>query len=315
MVFTILPAFAENNIIPIKPVISNSLPLPASALRALSNKVTAMAVESGFGALSSPIVLTSYVNIIDKVITSTAPAMCVIELEVYFYVTDIDEQVILAEKSITVKGVDRSEDKAVASAINKINPRSSEIRQFIQGAREKVISYYEQRVPVLMKKAELYAERKEYANALLILSDIPEGIKQWDKAAELASDIYIQMVDREAEELLHKAEVAISRNDYNAALDYISEISPQSNKIGKAKMMISEIKAENSQIVSLQKQIANMAEEKALLEEDYAMAMKEIRDYAQNQQELIKLSNVSMEEKVTNWLLGKMGEKPQLVNI
>lgn len=114
-ILSILPGKAETGLIPVMPVVSDGLPLSPTALKALGNKVTAMAVESGFGALSSPIVLTADVNIADKTVTDTAPPMVVTEVEVFFYVADVDAQVILAETSVTVKSVDKTENKAVAS--------------------------------------------------------------------------------------------------------------------------------------------------------------------------------------------------------
>ena len=305
---SMLPLPAGNDVIPVMPMVSNSMPLPTTALRSLGNKVTTMAVESGFGALSSPVVLTVAVNVLDKAMTSTAPAMFVTELEVFFYVADVEEQVILAEKSVVVKGVDKSEDKAITSAINRINPRTPEMREFTQWARKKVLEYYEQRVPVLMKKANLHAERKEYADALLVLSYIPEGISQWNEAAELASEIYIRMVDMEAAELLHKADVAISRNDYESALDYISKISPQSNRFVEAKKMIADIKAENDQLAVLRRQIEEMAAEKEAIEKDNAKVRQAILDYTESQREVIIQNNASVEEKMAGWLLGKLGD-------
>lgn len=308
---SVFPAICGNDVIPVMPLVSNSLPLSDQALRSLGNKVTTMAVESGFGALSSPVVLTATVNILDKTSTTTAPAMFVTEVEVFFYVADVEEQVILAEKSVVVKGVDKSEGKSVASAINKINPRTPEMRQFTQWARTKVLEYYNQRVPVLLKKARVLAERKEYANALLVLSSVPEGIEQWNEAAELASEIYLQMVDLEAAELLHKADIAISRNDYNSALNYISKISPQSGRFVDAKKMIADIKAENDQIAALRRQIEEMAAEKEALEKDNAKARQEIRTYTESQEAVIIQNKASVEEQMTGWLLGKLGDTPK----
>lgn len=315
MALSVLQVFAGNDLIPVRPMISSSLPLSSSALRSLGNKVTTMAVESGFGALSGPVVLTATVNVLDKAMTTTAPAMFVTEVEVFFYVADVEEQVILAEKSVVVKGVDKSEENAIASAIKKINPRTPEMRKFTQWARERVVEYYAQRIPVLMTKARMFAERKEYANALLVLADVPEGIGQWNEAAALASEIYIQMVDLEADELLYKAEIAISRSEYDSALNYISKISPQSNRIADAKKMVADIKAENDQIAFLREQIATLAAEKAALEKDSLKAMQEIRDYAESQQDVIRRNNASVEEKMTGWLLGKLGDAPKSVNV
>lgn len=316
-ILTVVPVVAGNNIVPVMPVVSNSLDLPSNVTKTLLNKVTTMAVESGFGALSSPVVLTATVTVLDKTITATAPPMFATELEVFFYVADVDAEVVLAEKSVIVKGVDRSEAKAIASAVKKINPRTPEMRLFTERAREKVIEYYAQRIPVIIKKARILAERKEYADALLLLSGVPDGIEQWNEVADLSSEIYIKMVDLEADELLHKADVALAKNDYNAALGYISRISPQSTRLGVAKKMVADVKAENDYVSSLQEQITSLTAEKTKLEAEKSKANQElgeyqaqqrqvIRQYVSQQQEVIERNNASVEKKLTKWLLGKM---------
>ena len=306
VILTFVPVVADNNIVPVMPVVSNSLDLPSNVTKTLLNKVTTMAVESGFGALSSPVVLTATVTVLDKTVTATAPPMFAMELEVFFYVADVDAEVVLAEKSVIVKGVDRSEEKAIASAVKKINPRTPEMRLFTERAREKVIEYYAQRIPVILKKARGLAERKEYADALLLLTSVPEGLEQWNEVADLSSEIYIKMVDLEADELLHKADVALAKNDYNAALGYISRISPQSTRLGAAKKMVADVKAEGDYVASLQAQIASLTAEKVALQEDNAKAHQAVKTYTAQQQEVIERNNTSVEKKLTKWLLGKM---------
>lgn len=157
---------------------------------------------------------------------------------------------------------------------------------------------------MLLEKAVTLAERKEYDKALLVLSNIPEGVPQWKEADELAYSIYFSKIDLEAETLLHKAKIALAQNDYEKALEHISVISPQSRFFPDAQEMVSDIKAENDQVKALQAQVAALSTERDALKEDKAKAEQELHRFTASQRDAIDAENRSVEKKLTDWLLG-----------
>ena len=164
---------AAQEMIGITPIVSDAIDLPADARSALNLKLRQMATQNGFGSTSGRFALTSNVVFTDKQATTTAPPQFVVSLEVQFYVVDVMEQVIIDEMSMPAKGIDRLENKAAIRAINSISVRTPQVRRFMNGARDKIVAYYNTRVPVIVQKADSYAAMENYDMALFVLTDIP----------------------------------------------------------------------------------------------------------------------------------------------
>lgn len=293
---------SSQEMIGITPIVCEAVNIPSDARASLSQKLMQMATMNGFGSVSGRFALTSNVVTIDKQVTASAPPQFVIELEVSFYVVDVIEQVVLDEMSVSVKGVDRLENKATIKAINSINARSPQMRKFMTGVREKITDYYSTRIPTILKKADTYAQMRNYDMALYVLADIPESVEEYPMVADKMVDIYIKKLDSDALMLINRGEAAITAGDYDTALAYLSAVDPYSTHIKKAKSLIGSIKSNLDEQKLAEAEARQRAEDDAMLIKQ--MELQNAREAGVRQAQNQDVKNEFMKD-LGKWFLGK----------
>lgn len=226
----------------ITPAVSDNLKLPEDAKSALGLKLTQMATQNGFGSTSGRFALTANVVTTGKETTATAPVQFVVSLEVSFYVVDVIEQTIIDEISISAKGINRLENKAAIQAINSINVRTPQMRKFMNGVREKIVDYYSTRVPVIVRKAETYAEMDNYDMALYTLADIPETVDEYPMVLERMTDIYNKKIDKDVTAAIGRAKALVAAGENRKAVDELLKLDSYGNHTAEVDALVASIK-------------------------------------------------------------------------
>lgn len=310
--------------IAIMPIVSDELPIPADAKKALNQKLLQMTTQNGFGATSGTFVLTANVNTIDKIVSTTIPVQVVVELEVSVYVVNLTENFVAAETSFQVKGMDANDARAQIKAINSLNAKSPAVRKFMTSAREKIIDYYTGRVTTIIAKAQSCADRGAFEEAIEILAGVPESLEEYPMVAAKMSTIYTQMVDKEAAAAIQEANSKIALKEYAAALDALMTIDPTSNRFDEASSMVEKIRKiieERDRIAKqereareqreLQERLAEMEARKELalkFHDDNVMLEKARIDASKNKSVVYiggAYSRAYRQRQLTNWLFGR----------
>lgn len=233
---------SSKDMVAITPAVTSELALPEYARKALYQKLIQVVTQNGFGSISGELFLTANVIVTDKQVTATVPAQFVINLEVSFYLLNLQEKVILAEMALPLKGIDKTENRSMSQAINNLNPRNPTVRNFMNQCRAKVIDYYTTRIPALLAKARSLADRTDYAAALAVLAAVPESVEEYPAVADLMVSIYVQEIDKKAATAIQEANTQLAVQDYIAALNTLLTVDASSTYFGKATKMISSIK-------------------------------------------------------------------------
>ncbi len=234
--------YSAKEMVAVTPMLSSYLDLPTDAVRSLDMKLGQMVTQNGMGGMSDQFVLTANVVTIDKMVTGTAPAQFIVELEVSFFVLNLVDNIIVDEMAYTVKGIDKLENKAVIQAINQIKPRSPQVRQFMDNVRGSIIVYYNTQVPAIIAKAQSLAAREEYDEAIWVLSAVPDCIDQYPMVADQMAAIYLKKVDYEATSAIQDAKGFIALRDYESAVNALADVNPVSSKSKEAFAIIEQIK-------------------------------------------------------------------------
>lgn len=233
--------YSAKDMVAITPLLPSEMELPEDAKRSLNLKLRQMVTQNGFGSYSNQFVLTGDMAVLDKQATLTAPAKYIVDVEFSFYVVNVVEKIIIDEIAFVLKGVDRMEHKAMIQAINQVKPRSQEVRNFMSRSREKIIEYYNTRIPTLVNKARSLSDRKQYREALAVLSAVPEMVDQYEMVAELMTSVYQDMIDQDGARSLTKAKSEIVLKDYEAALESLLAVNPASAHSDEALQLIESI--------------------------------------------------------------------------
>lgn len=304
-------ATGQDNMIAICPMVSDALDIPSEARAALEQKLRQMSVQNGFGATGGPFVLTADVRTVDKQVTATAPAQYVVDLEVSVYVVNLQEQMLAAETSFPVRSIENSENRAVVRAINRINPKTPEVRRFMDTAREQILTYYAARIPAIVASAQSLADRGEYDSALAELANVPQSLDEYPMVAEKMTAIYVQKLNRTASSAIQEAKSRIALRDYEGAMASLLAVDPSSDMFEEASAMVDNIKSsiDAEEERKLQAELAQMEAQKELsvkMHDDEVMLKKmQIEAY-----ESVETARAMNEEKtrvsLKEWLMGKL---------
>lgn len=302
---------SSKDMIAITPMVSCALNLPDDAKASLGTKLGQMVTQSGFGSNSCQFVLTANVIVLDKQATATAPVQFMVNLEVSVYLLNVAEGVVIDETSFNVKGVDRLENKAVIQAINQIQPRSPKVSAWMNSCKEKIVAYYNTRIPTMMIKAKALADQNEYERAIEMLSGIPESVDQYQQVADMISAVYQKMIDRDAKAAILQAKGLITLKKYGEAFDALLAVDPTSSHSKEAFAMIEQVRqsiaaSENAAYAARNKQYEEQKESAQRLHDDRVMLTKmQIQAAQKVGVEAAKSSSPSVASAVTKWFLGK----------
>jgi hypothetical protein len=111
----------------------------------ITNKLKQMLTANGVaGNINySQFVLIPHFDVVDKHILAGPPAKVVMNINVTLEIKELVEGSSLSVFSAEVNGVGNNEAKAYAQGIKQLGNSSTEIKNFFDTARGKIVSYYD----------------------------------------------------------------------------------------------------------------------------------------------------------------------------
>lgn len=138
-----------------------------------------------------------------------------------------------ASTSFVVNGAGRNESKAYTSAFGSINTGNAQIQKFLKEAKKKIHQYYETQVPNIISQARRFAVRREFEEALCLLTSVPTCCNGYAEVERCMLEIYQQYVDYDCAVKVNKARAVwnASQDKDGAALAgaYLASIDPASS--------------------------------------------------------------------------------------
>ena len=189
--------------------------VPPESHDLLESKITEIITNNGIedNEYGVRFVLTAKVNVISKDIVAGPPQRISQKLDVTFILGDIVEDKVFLRKKISVIGVGTSEEKAFISAFKNIKTSNTEITQFIQEGKQKILGFYQTHCEDIIKEARDMASQNQYEQAIIMLSSIPDVVSDcFLDCLKTTEDIYQQMIAARGEEMLRKAQNAWVKN-------------------------------------------------------------------------------------------------------
>ena len=129
--------------IPVRVIMPVNDAVKGDALTVLCNRLNQSVTLNGLGSATDEerfLIVTS-INILSKNATTTIPPQFIAEVELTFYFVDNVNKLILAQETITKKGMDNTEDKAIAKAVKMVLPRDPKLKKLITLGKQKAIEF------------------------------------------------------------------------------------------------------------------------------------------------------------------------------
>ena len=172
--------------------IPEDLNIGASAQTVLNSKLEQMVNLNGLGSEGEYTIfyLEPSIAVISSNVTGGTVPMKAIELECNIQLKDKITGNAYGGTSVTLKGVGNTDAKAYIQAFKRINPKSTQIRGFIDRSKVKILEFYNSECGAILSKAEAMVAGGYASEAYCMLLSIPRvSMECYYDCAELAKKI------------------------------------------------------------------------------------------------------------------------------
>lgn len=193
--------------------------IPDQAQALLENKLMEVAVKNGLGGSgpSPRFVLTAKMVALTKDVTPTVPPMEAYTFQIYLYIVDCVDQIIVSTTSMSSKGAGTNKNKAYLSGLRPINMNNAELERFMKTGKQKIIEYYNSRCDFVIAKAKALQSQNQFQAAIAALSGIPEVCKDcYMKSMQEIGPIYKDYIDHDCQIFINMASSIWASNPTSA---------------------------------------------------------------------------------------------------
>ncbi len=176
--------------------------IPDQAQALLENKLMEVAVKNGLGGSgpSPRFAITAKMTVLTKDITPTVPPMEAYTFQIYLYIVDVVDQIVVSTTTMSSKGAGTNKNKAYLSGLRPINTNNAELERFMKTGKQKIIEYYNSRCDFVIAKAKALQSQNQFQAAIATLSGIPEVCKDcYMKALNEIGPIYKDYIDHDCQ--------------------------------------------------------------------------------------------------------------------
>ena len=224
--------------------------IPDQAQALLENKLMEVAVKNGLGGSgpSPRFVLTAKMTILTKDVTPTVPPMEAYTFQIYLYIVDCVDQIVVSTSTISSKGAGNNKNKAYLQGLRGINTSNSELERFMKTGKQKIIEYYNSRCDFVIAKAKALQSQNQFQAAIATLSGIPEVCNDcYMKSMQEIAPIYKDYIDHDCQIFMNLAQSTWASNPTSAgAADagaILCLIDPDSKCYSETKGLIAKMEA------------------------------------------------------------------------
>lgn len=224
--------------------------IPDQAQALLENKLMEVAVKNGLGGSgpSPRFVLTAKMVALTKDVTPTVPPMEAYTFQIYLYIVDAVDQIVVSTTSMSSKGAGTNKNKAYLTGLKPINMNNPELERFMKTGKQKIIEYYNSRCDFVIAKAKALQSQNQFQAAIATLSGIPEVCKDcYMKAMNEIGPIYKDYIDHDCQIFTNMAASIWASNPTAAgaaeAGKVLCLIDPDSKCYPETKALISKMEA------------------------------------------------------------------------
>ncbi len=258
----------------------NSDELDATQLAKLSTKISQIVTNYGIDA-GSPnnnfVIYPKFTIYETNIVEGGMQNITVVKSELSLFVKQVDNNILFASVSKIINGSGSNAFAATTNALSKININDKDYKIFIENSKAKILQYYETQCLNIIEKAENFAKKQDFQQAVGLLMSVPEETECYKKAQEKSLVFYKKYQDQECRKIIHEINLNVANNDYTQATENLKLIMPSSSCFEEAKIIINRIEnkidAAQKQQLSLQ---IKVYEDQVALQKQRLDALKEI---------------------------------------
>lgn len=196
---------------------------------ALKNKISKIITRNGMADAEGIFVVVPTVTVTDDGTVDTGMAkLRVIRADLTLSVCNSADNTVFGSQTVALQASGKSDEACMRSLINEVNVNDVRFAKLIRDVQKDIAGYYARRMPQILTKVRSLVAREEYADALTVLSLIPESVDEYAAVADLQVRIYDKMLEREVTQTVAEAEIRVRQGDIDGALALCRACNPLS---------------------------------------------------------------------------------------
>lgn len=178
--------------IAITPYIPENVEVTGQARNLLLARMSNIINLNGLSAQESAsyFAMVPQISVVSEDITSTAPPMHAVTLEISFNIIDNYSGAVFGETNLELRGVDQSRERAFTHAIRSLNPRAGQFKVFIERAKDQILTFYNTECELVISTAQSLVDQGRKREAVEILTSVPPVSREcYDICMQMAGEI------------------------------------------------------------------------------------------------------------------------------
>lgn len=165
----------------------------------------------------------------------------VVTCELSLFIKQVENNLLFSSISKQLKGSGKTKSNAITNSISKILVNDIDFKNFIETGKRKIVSYYETKCSDIISKSENLVKMQAYEEALGLLMTVPEEVSCYFKVQEKSIEAYKAYQKQKCVVQLQNANVQYASNNYNDALNILSQIDPSTHCFQESKELVEKL--------------------------------------------------------------------------
>lgn len=272
--------------ISLNPYVDENENLDAAGTSALLSKLSQIATVAGTSGegFDNRFVITAHITELEASTTATALPKTAVKVAIGIYVGDGIDGTLFSSYVKELKGIGDSKEQAYASAIKKLQVRDPQLLQSIELGKQRIVDYYDQVSPEILRTAEAAAGSGKYDEAVSMLFAIPMSCRDYQKAQQMIAKYGEISLENANQLLINNARAAWSASpDENGAAQAMQLLNQLNVPSAKA---LADAKALSNEIASRLKAVSDREWQLTVQQEQHAHSEQMARIQSEKEQNI-----------------------------
>ncbi len=218
--------------------------LDVSQLSKMETKITQIVSSTGLAASgynNNFVIYPKFAIYDSSVVEGGMQNITVVTCELSLFIKQVDNNIIFATISKSLKGSGKNKNTAITNAISKIPTNDQQFKLFVVTGKDKIIAYYESKCQDIITKSESLVKMQDYEQALGLLMTVPEEVSCYSKVQEKSIEAYKTYQNQKCKVQIQEAKTQLASNNYNYALQILSQIDPSTSCFKESQTLVTNL--------------------------------------------------------------------------
>lgn len=152
----------------------------------------------------------------------------VTDTQLSLFIKQVDNNLVFSSITKNLKGNGNTKFNSLTNAISTLDVDDPMLKKFVETGKNKIVAYYNANCNSILANAENMAKKKDFQQAIILTSRIPQGTSCYTTAQRKAVAYYSSYQNIQCLEEIKRTNLSLAENDYSDAITHLMQIEPGS---------------------------------------------------------------------------------------